>query len=373
VGNFWTMLKSLSIERFRCFENTSVNGFGLVNLISGKNNAGKTALLEAILLANKPSNSSIIDLYRVIRREDLNFLKELPSRAWDNFFFKQEKKDEIVLTSQTYSGSNQQVRLFADESVDEFLKFLDKEEDNDKDAMELQNVLSNRDLVKSALHIVASSDNKEIMSSILIASKNGITGRGLPSSPFKETFLIPAYIKLSNEGLATEFDKAKFEGHSAELLEAFKLIDSDIESVDTYKIGDAALYLKRKGERQMPISMFGDAINKVADFVLRIVNNKESVILIDEIENGIHYTNQEYLWTMLFKLAKRFNVQIFSTTHSREMTDSFVRAAQKIKDENASGFFELSRHFKTNRIIANRISIETLDYKIENNKPFRGE
>lgn len=300
-------------------------------------------------------------------------MKELPGRAWDNFFFKQEKKETIRLTCHTHEGKKQIVSLFADEIVDEFLEFLDKKEIKDKDALELHSLLSNKDLTKSALHIQASSDDKETMSSLLITSKNGIVGRGLPSSVFKEAFLIPASFKLSSEALATEFDKAKFEGNAAELLEAFKLIDSEIEEVDTYKIGDAALYLKRKGEKQMPVTMFGDAVNKVADIVLRIVNNKESIILIDEIENGIHYTNQEALWLMLFKLAKRFDVQIFSTTHSREMTNSFVRAAQKINDESASGFFELSRHFKTNRIVANRINIETLDYKIENNKPFRGE
>ena len=114
------------------------------------------------------------------------------------------------------------------------------------------------------------------------------------------------------------FDTSKLAGNSDILLEAFQLIDESIEKVETLSIGKPSIYLKRKGENAAPLSLFGDAMNKVADFILRIINNKSSIVLIDEIENGIHHTNQEKLWKMLFKLSKSkaFDVQIFATTHS---------------------------------------------------------
>lgn len=364
------MIKSLLIERFRCFEHTHVDGLGVVNLFSGKNNSGKTALLEALFLASNPSNNNIIILRRM-RQENLDFVKELPSRAWDNFFFKQENKKEIFLKAQLLDGGIRDIKASVDESVEDVLNYV--KDDEERDIVELFNSLSNKEAIKSTLHIDAYFNAKKIMSSVFTASEKGIVARGPSEGPFKRAFLIPANLRSSNKFLATEFDKAKFEGNAHVLLEAFQIIDPLVESIDTYKIGDTTIYLKRKNEKPMPIAMFGDAINKVADFVLSIVNNQGCTILIDEIENGIHYTNQESLWGMMFKLARRFDVQMFTTTHSKEMTDAFVRAAKNLDDPNAASFFELARHAVTDQIIANRIGIETLDYKLENNKPFRGE
>src|SRR2546423_161740 len=44
------MLDSLSIKNFRLFRDLKVESLSRVNLIAGKNNTGKTALLEAVYL-----------------------------------------------------------------------------------------------------------------------------------------------------------------------------------------------------------------------------------------------------------------------------------------------------------------------------------
>ena len=41
-------IRSLSIENYRCFEKLTIDDMTRVNVVVGKNNAGKTALLEAI-------------------------------------------------------------------------------------------------------------------------------------------------------------------------------------------------------------------------------------------------------------------------------------------------------------------------------------
>ena len=105
------------------------------------------------------------------------------------------------------------------------------------------------------------------------------------------------------------------------------------------------------------MSLFGDAINRIADIILRIVNNENSILLIDEIENGIHHSNQVYFWSILYKLAKELNIQIFATTHSLEMTQAFVKAG--LEYQNFAAHFELTRQMKTGKIVAIRRDLDT--------------
>ena len=47
------MYKSFRVKNFRCFKDLQINDLGRVNLIAGKNNTGKTALLEAMYICSQ--------------------------------------------------------------------------------------------------------------------------------------------------------------------------------------------------------------------------------------------------------------------------------------------------------------------------------
>jgi len=71
-------------------------------------------------------------------------------------------------------------------------------------------------------------------------------------------------------------------------------------------------------------------------------------LLIDEIENGLHYSVLENVWRAIDKAATELNVQIFATTHSREMV---MAAHEAFKDENDNFLFQrLDRNKKTGEI-----------------------
>jgi AAA15 family ATPase/GTPase len=90
------MLKEIEIQNFRCFEQIKISGFERVNLIGGKNNAGKTALLEALFLNVAPQASSL-EMLRDFRRESSKALEAMPNRAWDNLFYALKKDKFIVI------------------------------------------------------------------------------------------------------------------------------------------------------------------------------------------------------------------------------------------------------------------------------------
>ena len=82
------MIDSISIDNFRCFEHLKIKGFKSINLIGGQNNSGKTALLEALLLAFSPSLRDI-NVLRQLRNENGNLIKNANRRVWNHFFYNQ--------------------------------------------------------------------------------------------------------------------------------------------------------------------------------------------------------------------------------------------------------------------------------------------
>jgi predicted ATP-dependent endonuclease of OLD family len=63
--------------------------------------------------------------------------------------------------------------------------------------------------------------------------------------------------------------------------------------------------------------------------VLSLCNARNGVLLVDEIENGLHYSVQRDIWRAIFRLAKDLNVQVFATSHSWDCVRAFQEAASE--------------------------------------------
>ena len=377
------MLKEIEIQNFRCFENTKISGFERVNLIGGKNNAGKTALLEAVFLYKDPDGRTISEL-KTLRRESsessgwiepiepiesIESIEPIESRykrGWGNFFYSLNKDAVIVIQGKDESNVIHKIEIWLDESgnvnnifVAQNVERLRESLLKDQDDLLVLNIKSNR-------------DNQETVNSVVIATPSRQLGFGKRPN-VKEPPFIPSCMRSLGTDLMELFDLARLDDKDSEVLKAFQILDPTIESVESFWIGEPTLYLKRKGEKRLPLSLFGDAINRVAEIILKLVNSEHKILLIDEIENGIHHTNQREFWRILFRLAVELDTQIFATTHSLEMLQAFADVGLKSNQECSSAYFELARKLKTNQIIGSRLDLETLSYAIEHQEGVRGE
>ena len=157
------------------------------------------------------------------------------------------------------------------------------------------------------------------------------------------------------------------------MIDLLKAIDSDIENVRVFNnTGKPLLYVRRKNEPYMLLSSFGDAMNRMVDLVLRIVNNENGIVLIDEIENGVHFTKHEVIWTLIFELAHKYNVQVFATTHSKEMMQSFDIAALK-NNKIIAKYIQVFKSARSNDIKSDVFDTKKLEYALLKNEPLRGE
>ncbi|HVB23053.1 MAG TPA: AAA family ATPase [Ktedonobacteraceae bacterium] len=67
---------------------------------------------------------------------------------------------------------------------------------------------------------------------------------------------------------------------------------------------------------------------RVLTITLALVNARDGLLLIDEFENGLHYSVQPDLWRLIFQVANRLNVQVFATTHSWDCIEAFQSATE---------------------------------------------
>ncbi|MFU8789496.1 MAG: AAA family ATPase, partial [Methylobacter sp.] len=171
------------------------------------------------------------------------------------------------------------------------------------------------------------------------------------ASLFKHTEMPCSFIPtqfISVDELAKEWDKIVFTEHEEFIRKAMRIILPDFENLAF--IGERS---KRSAKvkltnmsRPVPLKSLGDGMIRVLQLALKLVSAKGGFLLIDEFENGLHYSTQEKVWALLFEMAERLDIQVFATTHSWDCIESFTKVV--IANETTEGvLFRMGKSAKT--------------------------
>ena len=74
----------------------------------------------------------------------------------------------------------------------------------------------------------------------------------------------------------------------------------------------------------VPIGSLGDGTWRILALAIALIRAKNGVLLIDEIDTGLHYTVMAAMWTLVADTAIPLNVQVFATTHSYDCVKSLA-------------------------------------------------
>jgi AAA15 family ATPase/GTPase len=140
----------------------------------------------------------------------------------------------------------------------------------------------------------------------------------------------------------------------------------DVTSIDIIKNKP----MLKSGSEYRELSQFGQGIKTFINTIGSMLLLKNNFIFIDEIENGIHYTNFDKLWEIILTISKEQNVQVFATTHSKEMIESYARVAKKLEDDEIA-FVELGRD-KQGDVQSIILDRKSLEFELSQNHEVRG-
>ena len=328
-------LDSLKIQNFRMLEDFEVPTLGQVNLIVGKNNSGKSTVLEALRVYAGNANQKLLEELAQARSEkyileDNDYLLELP---FEGFF-----------TGRTIS-EGKKIKIASPNSYLELtLGFLQEQviqKQRDGELIPIRQVittLSRNELLDSDYEeVIVVLRNGEIIDRLRTSQKTVLFNREY--TKFLSSSFVPTRSIQMSE-LAADWDKIVFSEHEETIKTALQIIEPELLDItfiqDKYRTRsrDSRIAIVKLKHQSKPVSLnsLGDGMTRVLQMVLKIFAAKDGFLLIDEFENGLHYSVQEQVWGLIFEMAQRLNIQVFATTHSWDCIEAFSKVANQRAD-----------------------------------------
>ncbi len=327
------MLKSLQLENYRGFRRYRLDGLARVNLLVGKNNCGKTSILEAVrilaaqgdprvlaeiatrrgerIAAGDASENSYADVSPFFHGYEFGSGKSLSLHGeigCGHLELKVARLSEIEKTRQLQFAHPSGVTLRRGASVEEV-------------AVQLGNHLFVE--ITGGEHrplwpLIPASDSGALL------LEPSFFGVGEPADAVNIQLITTE--SLPPRAMASMWDAVLTEGREADVIRALKILEPEISNV-FFLSGERASRNGRGGilvafedpkRKRVPLGNFGEGIRRMLALALSLDQARGGILLVDEIDTGLHYSILGDMWLMLVNAAKAYDVQVFATTHSQD-------------------------------------------------------
>ena len=340
--------ETLKIENFRGIKSLEIDDLARVNLFVGRNNCGKTSVLEAAFLLTGMSNPSLL-----VKIESLRGLNIKESSHLRNLFYRQKYTEGF--------------RLFGKQKTE-------SRELNVSPIYENSNVGQVASAPSNSLDRVGDTIETYMLSSAIEQSLNGLKFRFTHSAQksrqygatirFVKSGDAPFSVHLDEEYKETTHswfltrlyganmvDRMLNEKRKDVLVSTLQSIEPKVQDV---RIGlDGIVMVDIGMDNFLPLNHLGEGTMRILNILSTIYWARNGLLMIDEIENGLHVSSIKYMWDMVLESSKQNNTQIFTTTHSSDVVKGLSMA---LKDKSDSVACFWLHKFADDRIKAYRYS-----------------
>jgi ABC-type branched-subunit amino acid transport system ATPase component len=312
------MLRTLVIDNFRAFEHLELSGLGRINLLVGKNNCGKTSVLEAIyLLAAREARAlATISLQRgELIGADLDIRQLFHGRVIESgaqFTIRGEGAEPLI--ARVLRDPPDRHRTIDDPSGD--------------------------------LTLELDWGGSGSMLSLSASGSIKMKGSRADHRPFDEAYRGRVKLltseALDGDSAAKLLDAIILTTEEPRLIEALKIVDLSVERIATVSFSRAAqdghggIFIRCTGtDQRIPVGNMGDGIWRLLGIALSLIASQDGILLIDEIDTGLHHSVMKGMWKLVRDTAERLNVQVFATTHSDDCTEAIAAIAREDVNEGS--------------------------------------
>ena len=331
------MITELDISNFRHIERLAVAPLGRVTLIGGRNGVGKTALLEALWLfsgSNRPGLAMAVDKFRgVSEMLEPNFsasvfrnigarqpivisTKGTPNGARRSLKLEVDTNELVTVRSDPSglsgltetTGGSRIVGVYMDENGDEY--------------------------VSQAWHVIQTLEAPLPVSGPLAAAGIREEQARIPNKISAK--LMPARDREPTEAISASFGKLQLAGKEKRATNLLRRLEPSLTTLTVIPTGGSSVVHAYIGDNlPIPVNLVGEGFARMLELAVGIADVSGGMLLVDEIENGLHYSTHQGVFSTLFDLAEEFDTQVIATTHSRECATA---ARKALGDKGDDGF-----------------------------------
>jgi AAA15 family ATPase/GTPase len=334
-----TMFESIKIKNLRAITDLEINNLGQVNLFVGQNSCGKTTLLEAIFFLIGATNPRLL-----VSANTFRGLNVMSKELWRSFFNDMDVTVPIEISGEIRKTKEEQKLLIRpikkkarakEPAVSDFVS-LEVEPSDSKppfvpDGLELEYTSSINPRDKAISHIFLKGNEIEI--------------EGVKERDIRGIFINPLTIYDWKDRFAASQRKKQIQ----EVIAFLKQIDPYISDLRLNEIG--LLEVDIGLPDLLPANLMGGGIAKFMSVVLAMLDSRDGIVLIDEIEDGLYYTAQQTIWKAILKWAQDLNVQVFAATHSNECIKAFNNSVDSTLFESKAKLFRIESKDEKFRVV----------------------
>jgi hypothetical protein len=325
--------KSIKISNFKVFENFKIEGLSEINVITGMNNVGKTNLLESVYLLIGCSNLALL--------LNINSSRGLTSFAGDPAIIQEAMVSPFFLNLQTDHTITLEGEL-TDGSVVKSIIKLEPEKylivPPDKSSA-VKPSAPPPDITGQKLTLTFSHGSQQVKTSLSFGQQ-GPRIEPIPPAPLFRGHFVSSHASLNPLEEATLFSEREKIGEGQSIVESLKILEPKLKRLAVLvSAGNSLIHADIGLQKMVPLPLMGDGLRRMTKILLAIANSPNGVVLIDDIEFGIHHSNILKIWRSIVNAATRSKTQIFVTTHSYE----WIRGAADIAKESLISNMSLYR------------------------------
>ncbi|MCK4659941.1 MAG: AAA family ATPase [Phycisphaerae bacterium] len=348
------MYRSIRIRRFRCFRDITLDKLLPVNLIAGHNNAGKTALLEAILLHCGATDPELVLRINVSRGMRIQHADTTKGQApWDCIFHNLDCSNPVEISGVDVDGKSRWLKLI---SLSKGFSTGDIGDRNGTGEPAYSHIASSKPRGLALRLEYGSEESTGQVDLELRGNKTYMAHVDDSAPPPLPAIFIASHWRGEGNDVVERFSKLSIERRAQPVVDVARLLEPRLRDLSVnVQSGSPVLWADVGLPELLPIQYLGDGIGRALSLAAGIATFPDGIVLVDEVDAGLHHSAFYRLWKAIVELATKLNVQLFATTHSHEC----LVAARKVAQEFA---FPVLRFHRLDRIDDN---VEAVTYDDE--------
>lgn len=347
-------IRIINISNFRGLKALTLESLCPVTVFLGENSVGKSSVLESLFMVTGPNNPFLslqVTSLRAHTGTDLNGVRYM--------FYDSDLSNTPQITAHFSESETREIKLIPSYTLEETV-----------DANQIAHMGNNNQMLTgiTSEFVIKIAETTITGKSTFERTQDGKLSPALDPNYQESVNSVCLSSFNLNYNVINIYEELVKSGRKDVVLTAIRMFDSRINSIEATKDG---LFIGYDHLSNMvPLNMAGDGVQKYLSIALYAFHPVTDIILIDEIENGLHFSAHQKLWNCIFASAKELGKQFFISTHNKE-TLTCLSSLVNLDDEYSKMLDVITLTRDADKIVPYHLSGYGLSGAIENDVEIR--